>query len=344
VLPLRGEPRIHAIRDSNPRRAPSFRSLAAPLIGRSYWLSSRKIPGQAAQTGARADSVFPVPGRLDIWLSVTVFIVLCGAVLAVPAAESAPAHRAATCSFPAGQHRLTIDASDLKTIVAIRRDGKKLALTQDGHRIGCGPDEPTVHNVNVISVSSRTEFRVDLGGGPLAPGFTNEGDRSSEIEIQAKFGRTGGLRVIGSRRKDRIVMGTSEGFAAVDLNGRERKRDADVFVGGGFPVLSVVSGRGRDRISARGGRGFDGPLDLRTTISSGSGRDRIKGGPLRDLIGSGAGPDRIAPGKGGDRIKSLGGSDRLRLKDGERDYARCGPGKDRVRADRKDRLSGCDKR
>jgi hypothetical protein len=219
-----------------------------------------------------------------------------------------------------------------------------LVLSRNGNRIACGPGVPTVHNVNVVSVLARTEFRVDLGGGPLAPGFTDEGDGSSEIEIQAKFGRTGGLRILGSRRKDRIVMGESEGFNAVNLNGRERKRDADVFVDGGFPVLSVISGRGNDRISARGGAGFDGPLSWRTTISSGAGRDRVKGGPLRDLIGSGAGADRINPGKGTDRIKSLGGVDRLRLRDRQRDYARCGPGEDRVKADRKDRLSGCDVR
>src|SRR6187431_2626040 len=110
-------------------------------------------------------------GRHEIWMSAVVFTALCSVVVAVPAAGSKAVDRAATCAFPSGQHRLTIAASDLKTIVSIRRDGQKLALSQDGKRIGCGPDEPTVHNVNVISVSSRTEFRVDLGGGPLAPGF-----------------------------------------------------------------------------------------------------------------------------------------------------------------------------
>lgn len=290
-------------------------------------------------------SISSVRGRLEIWISVVVFAVLCGTIVAVSAAASQATGRAATCSFPSGQHRLTIAASDLKTIVSLRRDGQKLALSQNGDRIRCGPDEPTVHNVNVISVSSRTEFRVDLRGGPLAPGFADEGDGSSEIEIQATFGRTGGLRILGSRRKDRIVMGQSEGFNAVNLNGRERRRDADVFVEGGFPVLSVVSRGGNDRISARGGAGFERPLSWRTTISSGAGRDRVKGGPLRDLIGSGAGADRISPGPATDRIKSGGGVDRLRLRDGERDYARCGPGEDRVRANRrKDRLSGCDLR
>ena len=272
------------------------------------------------------------------------FAVLCVAVAAVPAAGSGQMKRAASCSFAPGQHELTITANDLQTIVAIRRDGENLVLRQDGAPIGCGATSPTVNNVDTISVSSRTEFRIELGGGPLAPGFTDEGDGSSEIEIEATFGRTGGLRVLGSGGRDRITMGDLGGLHAVNLNGRERQPDADVSVQGGFPVLSVISRAGNDRISARGGPGFDGPLSWQTTISSGSGGDRVKGGNKRDLIGGGGGADRINPGKGTDRIKSLGGVDRLRLRDGERDYARCGPGDDRVTADRKDRLSGCDVR
>ena len=279
-------------------------------------------------------------GRLEIWVSAAIFACLCAAGTA---AGSPGSKRAATCSL--NQHRLTVTASDRKTVVSVRRQGNRLELSQNGAPVGCGGDAPTVHNVNVISVSARTEFDVDLRGGRLAPGFTDEGDGSSEIEIQAKFAGTGGLRVVGSRRRDRIAMGDSLGFPAVDLNAGERKRDADVFVQGGFPIISVVSGGGKDRISARGGRGFDDPLSRRTTISTGAGGDRIKGGPLHDLIGSGPGADRIDPGKGPDRVKSLGGVDRLRLRDGERDYARCGPGTDRVKADRKkDRLSGCDTR
>jgi hypothetical protein len=274
----------------------------------------------------------------------TVFAILVAAVTGAPAAGSPVAHRAATCSFAPNQHRLTINSSDLRVILSIRRQGEQLVVSQDGAPIACGGATPTVANVDAVSVLARTEFRVDLGGGPLAPGFTDEADGSSEIEIDAKFGRAGGLRVLGSRRKDRIVMGDRAGVHAVNLNGRERQRDADLSIEGGYPVLSVIGRGGNDRISARGGAGFAGPLSWQTTISAGAGRDRIKGSFKRDLIGGGAGADRIAPGKGTDRIKSLGGADRLRLRDRERDFARCGPGKDRVRADRKDVLLGCDTR
>jgi hypothetical protein len=277
-------------------------------------------------------------------ISAAVAIAVCA--MAGATAGSAAAHRAvgATCTFVSAQHTLNIRVTELRVVAAIQRDGQELVLRVDDARVGCGPVAPTVSNVDTISVFARTELALDLRKGRLAPGFTNEGDGSSEIEIDARFSHTGGLRVRGSRRADGIVMGELNGVHAVNLNSREAHRDADVTVDGGYNVLSVLGRGGNDRISARGGRGFDAPLTTKTTISAGAGRDRVKGGSLRDLIGGGAGADRISPGAGTDRIKSLGGVDRLRLRDGERDYARCGPGEDKVKADRKDRLAGCDVR
>lgn len=60
-------------------------------------------------------------------------------------------------------------------------------------------------------------------------------------------------------------------------------------------------------------------------IEGGSGRDRIIGGPGRDVVIGGAGNDDI------------------RVRDGQIDTVRCGAGRDRVRADRRDRLSGCER-
>ena len=221
MLPLRGEPRTHAIRDSKPRRALSFRmrsrsataarragprGLAAPPIGRSY----RRAPKLAEQPKnrpckrrkSRADYLgsppcggeskpgFPRPS----WPS---------SARPQPCRRRVrpPSHRAASCSFSTGQHRLTITSSDLKVVLEVRREGQEIVVLQNGVRIGCGAAAPTVANVDTISVSARTEFRVDLRGGPLAPGFTDEGDGSSEIEIDADFGRAGGLPRDGLARK-----------------------------------------------------------------------------------------------------------------------------------------------
>jgi len=139
-------------------------------------------------------------------------------------------------------------------------------------------------------------------------------------------------------------MGELRGAHAVNLNSREADRDADVTVAGGYNALSVLGRRGNDRISARGGPEFKRALDTKVTVSAGVGRDRVKGAGGRDLLGGGAGPDRISPGAGTDRIRSQGGADRLRVRDGEKDFVQCGPGRDKIVADRIDRLAGCDQR
>jgi hypothetical protein len=286
-------------------------------------------------------------GRLEIGTFAALLVVACVAAGGVPAAGLAVAPRAAggtSCAYAPADHTLGISAADRKVVVSVQRQKEELVVRKDRDRVPCGGSEPTVANVDRIVVFSKTELALDLRGGPLAPGFTNEGDGSSEIEVEAVFNRTGGLRVRGSGRRDAIVMGELAGVHGVNLNAREAHRDVDVTVDGGFPVLSVLGRAGNDLISARGGAGFRGPLGIRTTVSAGGGRDRVRGSSKRDLIGGGDGPDRIAPGAGTDRIKSLGGADRLRLRDGERDYARCGPGEDKVKADRKDRLAGCDQR
>jgi RTX calcium-binding nonapeptide repeat (4 copies) len=248
------------------------------------------------------------------------------------------------CGYGAADHTLAFKSTLLRTVVTVERDGRELVVRADGERVACGSDPVTVDNVDTIVAFAKSEVALDLRGGRLAPGFTDEGDGSSEIEVGARFSRAGGLRVRGSGRQDAIAMGESGGLHSINMNAREAQRDVDVTVHGGYDVLSAIGRGGNDLISARGGPEFDGALQAKTTVSAGSGRDRVRGGSRRDLIGGGAGDDRISPGRGTDRIKSLGGVDRLRLRDRERDYARCGPGEDRVTADRKDRLAGCDTR
>lgn len=92
--------------------------------------------------------------------------------------------------------------------------------------------------------------------------------------------------------------------------------------------------RGNDRL--RGTRGGD-------KINGGRGRDRIDGRSGDDCLAGKAGRDRIKGGKGKDRINGGKGRDRINSRDGVRDLVKCGPGRDRVKADRSDRLRGCEK-
>ena len=44
-----------------------------------------------------------------------------------------------------------------------------------------------------------------------------------------------------------------------------------------------------------------------------------------------------------DTLNSGAGADTINVRDGKRDTVRCGPGKDKVRADKRDRLHGCER-
>jgi Ca2+-binding RTX toxin-like protein len=200
-----------------------------------------------------------------------------------------------------------------------------------------------VTNVDTIKVDTNGEFAIDLRNGQFAPGRTPEADGTSEIEVRGAFRRQGGVRVRGSSGADHLSIGITNGNRSINLDSTEAGPDQDVTVIGGFAVISVLGRGGNDTVVATGGPGFDGALQTPIAVSVGAGRDKVVGTGRRDLIGGGAGADVIRPRGGRDRVRSQGGADRLRLRDRVRDIASCGHGKDQVRADDVDKLSGCER-
>ena len=116
----------------------------------------------------------------------------------------------------------------------------------------------------------------------------------------------------------------------------------------------VLGMDGNDRIF--GGAGRD-------CLDGGPGRDRVSGGGGRDVLIGGTGSDRLLGGAGADRLDDApstyaygalsagtnhvwagGGADAVNVANGRRDVVRCGPGRDRVSADRADKLIGCERR
>lgn len=106
-----------------------------------------------------------------------------------------------------------------------------------------------------------------------------------------------------------------------------------------------------DQLSGRGGDdhliGADGP----DCLDGGKGRDRLEGGRGDDRLDGGAGGDRLRGGPGNDVLSGRGqrdsydgggGDDRIDSADGRRETVRCGPGRDTVKADARDRLVGCE--
>jgi len=87
-----------------------------------------------------------------------------------------------------------------------------------------------------------------------------------------------------------------------------------------------------------------GPAPCSHKITGNAKANRLTGTAGSDLIHGRAGNDRI-DGKGGkDCLFGDGGNDTIYSKDGIAETVNCGPGRDRVHADKKDRLIGCEKK
>jgi hypothetical protein len=103
----------------------------------------------------------------------------------------------------------------------------------------------------------------------------------------------------------------------------------------GTCAVEQVGGAKRDRL--RGGPTGD-------ILSGRGGPDRLAGKGGDDCLAGGRGSDRLRGGRGADDIAGGRGRDRIDSRDGERDVVRCGRGADRVKADRRDRLRGCEEK
>jgi hypothetical protein len=101
-------------------------------------------------------------------------------------------------------------------------------------------------------------------------------------------------------------------------------RDDDVLLGSGFG----------DRLYGRQGR------DL---LRGRAGNDCLFGGEGADVLDGDGGNDQLFPGTGRDRVWGGAGNDVVSTRDGSRDVIDCGAGLDRVTADRRDHLRGCER-
>ena len=113
----------------------------------------------------------------------------------------------------------------------------------------------------------------------------------------------------------------------------------DVMFGrAGNDVLTALRGNdclygegGSDRLA--GGNGAD-------RLFGGAGADRLAGGGGDDRLFGDAGNDTLNGGAGADRVSGGAGADVVSARDRKRDTIACGPGRDRVAADRIDRVAG----
>lgn len=106
-----------------------------------------------------------------------------------------------------------------------------------------------------------------------------------------------------------------------------------------------------DQLSGLAGADNLAGLPGHDCLKGGSGADALNGGSGHDALNGGAGRDALRGGAGSDALKGAGGVDTfaggagrdvIDSRDGRAETVSCGAGKDSVRADSNDRLSGCE--
>jgi hypothetical protein len=151
-----------------------------------------------------------------------------------------------------------------------------------------------------------------------------------------------------------VIRGTSasETLTASAASTRLLGLEGDDRISGGAGPDCIDGGPGNDRIAGLAGADTLAGAAGRDMVTGGDGVDVIAGGPGKDTLSGGSGADRVSDVAqtyeldfaSSNRIAAGPGADTVDSANGRRDTVHCGPGRDRVTADREDRLSGCERK
>jgi Ca2+-binding RTX toxin-like protein len=225
-----------------------------------------------------------------------------------PPAETAFASTASTsCSLDTSNHVVSVVSTD--SSLSIIRSGDALQFSS----VQCGT-VTTVDTVNIdLSGTSGVFVQLDLAGGAFAPGSTDEGNGSSEIEFSvSNIGPGTRFVVIGTNGPDSISFGDRLIFpqltrvTGINLNGFAdgTSPDEDVVLHGTAAQLGVAGEGGNDVLTGGGtGTPLSHPTVTQMVLNDGPGADVVTGGAGGDIIGPQDGPDP------GDSFSGGGGFD-----------------------------------
>lgn len=202
-------------------------------------------------------------------------------------------------------------------------------------------------------------------------------DNGETVEFSGTFvtAPEGGTRSLGARATVEVTQPDGDvvtvgGAKVLDASGRLTKaavrtspRAAGLVAGRTYRYRMLLE-NGRGLVGASRRRSFTwrpyGDTPLADRLFGGAKADQLRGLGGDDVIFGRAGDDLLLGGDGADRLYGeLGddllvggadadrlyggqGRDRMRVRDGVRDEVQCGPGTDRVRADRLDVLHDCE--
>lgn len=216
--------------------------------------------------------------------------------------------------------------------VATRSDGS-IAVNAPGRTpVACAGGEPTLTNVDHVRIVTDLSgfVVVDLVAGPLAPGATDEGDGSSEIEI-AVAGTFGNVLVRGGTRPDRFTVSWAQRNGRLGANLNPRQDDDLDLTASEYTALGFAGGEGDDRFFVEpaspraadefegylfilGGPGDDailGGLGRYGELEGGKGDDLVRAGAAGGELMGGPGNDELHAGPGGADLEGGDGDDRL---------------------------------
>ena len=261
-------------------------------------------------------------------------------VVVVSMAGMIPAIATPSCSYNSGNKKVSVSlpaANDSGTLSI----GPGGVIRLNGTACGAATRFNT-DDVQVTGGNGHQEFVISMTTGPFAPGFTNEGSGTSEIEFDIMLGNGYNvLQIIGTNNPDRIWAGD----LGVNLNASENPDDVDVFLSAGSPLglLTMAGLQSNDHLIADGGQGTGNEFPVRVTLNGAEandtlvgglgddfivgfagadfidgwiGADTLNGGLGADIISGGADADTISGGPGGDTIHGRGGDDVI---DGDND-------------------------
>jgi hypothetical protein len=252
---------------------------------------------------------------------------------------------------PDGRFRVVGDRNSLLLVPADDGPSRRIETPETGENSGAtwSPDGQQIAFVGYLHEEGVTRLflvradgsglRAPRGGGEIGsePMWSPEGKRLA-FEVDRTHSHEGtGIRII---RPDRSGATDLAGWH----EGPDRRSAGDVsWIDSRTLVFSSRQHRtGPNRVADIHTIRSDGRGERRITYEChlGTGRaDKINGSILADTIRAFSGDDEIGAGPGIDDVDAGPGADSIRTIDQARDIVRCGPGRDEVEADRRDRIS-----
>jgi Ca2+-binding RTX toxin-like protein len=173
-------------------------------------------------------------------------------------------------------------------------------------------------------------YEIDLSPGQdatLSPFFMRSTGPDITVELDTDSTTpTGGDDLLTGTAKADTIFGLGGNDVLLGLGGND-------LLDGGAGDDNLDGGSGKDKL--KGQKGDD-------VLTGGDGNDVLIGGPGKDKLNGGKGNDTLIGNAGKDSLVGGPGNDTINSRDGVKELVKCGPGKDKVRADKKDRLSGCE--